>query len=67
MEGIGPGVYILWPLYHIMLYSFVVKLNRCDSELKCVTYEVEVRRLNVSKVLYLCIMSYVCMFLLISE
>jgi hypothetical protein len=50
-----------------MLYSFVVKLNRCDSELKCVTYEVEVRRLNVSKVLYLCIMSYVYMFLLISE
>ena len=67
MEGIGPWVYILWPLYHIMLYGFVVKLNRCDSELKCVTYEVEVRRLNVSKVLYLCIMSYVYMFLLISE
>ena len=67
MEGIGPGVYILWSLYHILLYSFVVRLNKCDRGLKGLTCGVEVRRLNDSKFLYLCIMLYVCMFMLISE
>ena len=57
MEEIGPEVYILWSLYHILLYSFAVKLNRCDSELKGVNCEVEVRRLNDSKFLCLYIMS----------
>lgn len=57
MEENDPGVHILWSLYHVLLYGFVVKLNSCDSELKGVNCEVEVRRLNDSKFLYLCILS----------
>jgi hypothetical protein len=62
VEGIGPGDIILWSSYHIVFYTFVVKLNRCDIELKGITYDVAVKSLNDIKFLYFCIMWYICLF-----